>query len=240
MLQAKVAFLSAGLGVVRQTELVPAYDLTAASGVANSIANRLTELYEPARWWGALMAAHKGKRSIARLLDARKPALILCALPTSYLQLVGVELESLPASVRQQLRIIGPRRLTEVPMSLRSQWLPYDDRLDSPESGLNGTTADFPHRALRHFVCHARADLLWGPIAEHRKLVENALHRLKPYVRTRGVTVPDRKVLEVIGSLWAKCGGHRTRILREIRARSGIACEQRRFKRLADQYEKAL
>jgi hypothetical protein len=236
-LQAEVAFLSAGLGVVHQAELIPAYDLTSSPRGANSIAERVTEPYRPARWWRALMTAHKGKRSITRFIRDREPDLILCAVPASYLQMVGEEIESLPTAVRRKVRILGPRRITEVPVSLRSHWLPYDERLDSPDSGVNGTTADFPHRALRHFACGVLADMPRASISEHRELVESALRHLTPYVRTRGVSVSDGKVLDVIGSLWAKCGGQRNRILRELRAHSGIACEQSRFKRLADRYE---
>ena len=115
-----------------------------------------------------------------------------------------------------------------------------DVRLDSPQSGINGTTADFPHRALRHFAGLLASVPANQKVQEHQVLVEQALRHLKPYVRTRGATASDEEVLAVISRLWKKCDGSRTRVLRELRAHSGVACEQSRFRKLADRYEAAL
>jgi len=234
---AQVAFVSAGLGVVRAEEPIPAYTLTSSGDGADSIRSRVTEPYSPARWWGALMQARRDAHSLARVIDAKRWTLILVALPASYLQMVGEALAELPARQRQTLRIIGPRREEEVPEVLRAQWLPYDDRLDNPQSGFNGTTADFPHRALRHFVAHLPAIRLLQPAGEHRGAVEEWIGTFAPYVRSRGATATDEQVLAVIARLWDRCAGHRARVLRELRDHSGVACEQSRFRRLADRYE---
>lgn len=236
-LNAQVAFVSAGLGIVRAEEAVPAYTLTASGHGADNIGSRLTESYSPARWWDALMRAQRETHALARVIEAQGPSLILVALPASYLQMVGEALTALSPRQRQSLRILGPRRAEEVPAALRSQWLPYDDRLDNPGSGFNGTTADFPHRALRHFVTHLPADRLRRPAAEHHEAVEGWIGALKPYVRPRGATATDEQVLAVIDGLWDRFAGHRTRILRQLRAHSGVACEQGRFRRLANLYE---
>jgi hypothetical protein len=151
--------------------------------------------------------------------------------------MIAHELENIPTPVQRNLRIIGPRRAEEVPEGLRSHWLPYDWRLDSPETGVNGTTADFPHRALRHFATELAGNGIHFSLHRHQELVEKSLAQFKPYVRRQGVTVSDAEVLIVIRRLWSKCDGNRSRVLRELRAHSGIACEQGRFRRLADQFE---
>jgi hypothetical protein len=236
-LAADVAFFSAGLGIVTREQCVPTYSLTSSLRNADSIDGRLTEPYSPSSWWRSLLKARKQEGVFTRLVEERRPALILLALAPGYLSMVREDLECVAPKFRSAMRILGPRRAEEVPEALRNQWLPYDDRLDSPSSGFNGTTADFPHRALRHFA--DRIFRLEGSqsIEVHRRLVEASLRELKPYVRTRGVTASDVQVLAAMKELWKKCAGNRSRVLRELRSHSGIACEQGRFRRLADRFE---
>lgn len=236
-LSAEVVFLSAGLGLVPQTEQVPAYNLTSSPGLPDSIGSRLNEPYSPSQWWQALQNARGARNALADTVADRDPALILAVLPASYLGMVDADLAGLPAPVRARLRIIGPRRAEEVPEGLRQHWLPYDWRLDSPKTGFNGTTADFPHRALRHFATELPGGGVNFSFERHQKLVETALSPFKPYVPTRGAPASDEEVLGVIRRLWKQCNGNRSRVLRELRANSGIACEQSRFRRLADRFE---
>ena len=236
-LDAEVIFLSAGLGVVPQTEQVPAYNLTSSPGLPDSIGSRLSEPYSPSQWWQALHSARGARNALAHAIRDREPGLVLAVLPASYLGMVGVELAKLPEPTQARLRIIGPRRAEEVPDGLREHWLPYDWRLDSPKTGFNGTTADFPHRALRHFATELPANGITFSVGQHQRLVEKALSPFKPYVPKRGVSASDAEVLVVIRRLWNKCDGNRARVLRELRAHSGLACEQSRFRRLADRFE---
>jgi hypothetical protein len=236
-LSAEVVFLSAGLGVVPQSERVPAYNLTSSPGLPDSINGRLNEPYSPSQWWKELGSARGHRNALVRMIRDRAPTLILAALPASYLGMVGQDLENLPSEAKRTLRIIGPRRAEEVPEGLREYWLPYDWRLDSPETGFNGTTADFPHRALRHFAAEIPDNGLRLSARRHQEIVEKSLSRFTPYVQKRGVKASDEEVLVVIRRLWKKCDGNRSRVLRELRAHSGIACEQSRFRRLADRFE---
>lgn len=234
---ADVFFLSAGLGLVGYEQFVPAYNLTASSGTPDSIEERLTEPYRPELWWRSLLAARKAKGVLTRFFHERSSALMLIAMPPGYLQMISEELRDLPKSVRAHLRVLGPRRAEEVPDHLREQWMPYDDRLDDPRSGFNGTTADFPHRALCHFATQVLDGQAGRPAQAHRERVERSLAGLRPYVRPRGAGASDEQLLELIGKLWTSCNGNRGRVLRTLRSERGIACEQGRFRRLADQFE---
>jgi hypothetical protein len=236
-LDAKVAFLSAGLGVVPQDTCVPAYGLTSSPGTPDSIGHRLTEAYAPQQWWRALLKARRQVHALADLIEEFAPSLVLVVLPASYLQMVHGHLEELPSSVRRRFRILGPRRAADVPEGLRRYWLPYDARLDNARSGFNGTTGDFPHRALRHFSTCITAVPRASSFDEHRGAVEQFLTAFAPYVRPRGLSASDPDVLKEIRRLWKTCGGNRARILRELRTGRGIACEQRRFRGLMDRFE---
>jgi len=204
--------------------------------LADSINARVTETVSPAHWWRALARARGANNALIKLVRERRPSLVIAALPASYLGMVGEELQSLSHEAKEILRIIGPRRANEVPDGLREHWLPYDWRLDNPATGLNGTTADFPHRALRHFA-EIAGNRVSSSAVQHQKLVESALSPFSPYEQKQGARASDEEVLVVIRRLWNRFNGNRSRVLRELRARSGIACEQSRFRRLADQFE---
>jgi hypothetical protein len=229
-----VVFISAGLGVVAEDAQIPSYSLTSSRGSPDSIAARLIEPYDPRKWW---MALSKVRRSdLTRSLCSHRGNLVLVALPSTYLQLICEELAALPESVRTRLRILGPRSDTELGRGLRAQWVPYDGRLDNPRSGFNGTASDFPQRALRHFVTHIIPEAPRANSAEHASLVAAAFRHLGPYVRRRGRSASDEELSSRIASLWRRFAGRRSLILRELRGPLGIACEQTRFRRLADSY----
>jgi hypothetical protein len=174
--------------------------------------------------------------ALTTLLRGHRGDLVLVALPGTYLRLIGDELVALPKSQRTRLRIIGPRRRSELNEVLQSQWVPYDGRLDNKRSGFNGTGSDFPQRALRHFVTQVLPQAPNADSASHAMIVAATLGHLRPYVRSRGRNASDDELLSRLATLWGRFAGRRKYILRELRGRLGIACEQGRFKRLADIY----
>ncbi len=161
-------------------------------------------------------------------------------MPASYLGMVAEDLADLPAMTLSAVRIIGPRRREEVAARLRDNWLPYDGRLDSPKTGMNGTASDFPHRALRHFVLNVLPKSTGGSSQCHVEAVERAMSKFKAYVRPRGKSMSDNEVISAILTVWKKHNGRRTGILRELRSDLNIACEQSRFRKLADKVESKL
>jgi hypothetical protein len=237
---AEVAFLSAGLGIVEQYQRVPSYSLAASPGYPDSVGDRITGTYDAASWWGALAKAQGIGRPLARFIERRGSSLTLVAMPTSYLRMVAQDLADLPAKTLRTVRIIGPRRRDEIDIRLQDNWLPYDARLDSPKTGMNGTASDFPHRALRHFVLNVLPKYTSGSAQCHTDAVESALSKFKAYVRPRGQNTSDEDVISAIVTVWKKHSGRRSSILRELRSELNIACEQSRFRKLADKVETKL
>lgn len=237
---ADVAFVSAGLGIVEQYQEVPAYSLTVSPGFPDSVCDRITGQYDAASWWKALTKAQRVERPLAQFIENRRSLLTLVAMPSSYLGMVAHELADLPPKSLRTVRIIGPRRREEIDERLRNNWLPYDARLDSPKTGMNGTASDFPHRALRHFVLNVLPKNKGGSSECHADAVEKALSKFKPYVRPRGQSTSDDDVISAIVTVWKKHSGRRSSILRELRSELNIACEQSRFRKLADEVEAKL
>jgi hypothetical protein len=106
--------------------------------------------------------------------------------------------------------------------------MPYDDRLES--SGIPGTRADFPQRALKHFVCELAAHK--APVDRARRSVEAALAKLQAPETPRRERISDEQVSALLRDGWDRHQGQSSRLLRFLRDEQGVACEQRRFRDL--------
>jgi hypothetical protein len=123
----------------------------------------------------------------------------------------------------------------DLPERLQPRWMPYDARLDDKSKGYAGTESDFPQRAVHHFVKNILAVSPRGDAATHHDAVLSALRGFRAPKRKRGISMSDEELLKVIRRMWKRLGGHRTAMLRELRDVQDIACEQSRFRRLANQ-----
>ena len=137
-------------------------------------------------------------------------------------------LAELPEQAAARLRIIGLRLDEFLPPHLRPFTLPYDERLDA---ALPGTRADFPQRALFHFVTEGLSTLPHVDAAGHRDWVQVALADQKAPNRAKRTRLSDREVMAVIDRHLDLTQGI-GRLLHVLRHVEGIACEQARFTRL--------
>lgn len=216
--------VSAGLGLVRSDEPVPAYECTAAAG--SELSDRLEHAgATTADWWNAITAAEP--HPLSRLI-AKGPTLL--ALPSTYLRMVHDDLAHLSSAKAKHLRIFTSTAGARiVPGHLADCVMPYDDRLESVP-GYAGTRADFAQRALRHFVEKLVAAEL--PIAEARAKVTTALVRRPRPLRSPGTRMSDDEIRQTLTAQWAQHAGSSTRLLRYLRDEARISCEQKRFSRI--------
>lgn len=216
--------VSAGLGLVRSDESVPAYDCTVATG--SELGNRLNVLGATAAdWWNAV-TSHK-PNPLSQLV-AQSP--VLLALPGTYLRLVQDDLaQLLPVDV-ERLRIFSSTAGVKcLPEHLLRCVMPYDDRLESMPN-YAGTRSDFAQRALRHFVEVLRAESL--TLDKAREAVSGALEPLSQRRRVACKRMSDDEIRRVLSGQWSRHGGSCTRLLRYLRDEARISCEQRRFSRI--------
>lgn len=233
VLRARIYFVSAGLGVVRSDDPVPAYNLTVAANNQYNVLKVSQRRDVTARdWWGALTSALGRHGKLARLIRDSK-GLVILAMPSTYLHMVSDELAGLGSTGVKHVRVIGPRKPDDLPASLRTQWLPYDSRLNSLQ-GFAGTDTDFPHRALRHFALHIWSSSPSGCAREHAAHVAQVMADLRVEQRRSGTRLTDTELAPILFRLWRQQNGNRSRMLRELRGRLQVACEQSRFKRLVD------
>lgn len=225
-LNADLAVVSAGLGLVEATTLAPSYSLTTAPRDADSVLDKTEG--SAAAWWGALQAASPFSSSA----PARESGLILAGLSAPYLSMVADEWSAWPAERLSRLRIFSKERPSGAAEALAPSWMPYDDRLNAAGLDLAGTQGDFAQRALRHF-----ATALGGSsnaVADHDKVL-SALDGLEAPARPVRPRLTNEAVLQLINAHWETVDGRSGAMLRYLRDTLGFGCEQSRFKNLFKQ-----
>jgi hypothetical protein len=225
--------VSAGLGLVRSSDRVPAYSLTVARSSADNVLAHLEQSAATAAdWWDALGKAGGGK-SIRRVVARLRPAPVLIALPASYIAMIAHDLAGLSDSDRLRLRIFTGSNKAHIPEDLRSAVMPYDDRLDGHDSPVPGTRSDFAARALWDFCTSVLSTSPDAAATRHAKMIKDRLatwRRPTSVARQRGT---DEELVALIKDNWEVARGRTTVLLRILRDDLGIACEQGRLSRLA-------
>lgn len=224
---ADLAILSAGLGYVGGETPIPGYDLTIRPTGPGSIASKISDGLDAARWWKAVK---KGPFSADPIRDARGRARILVCLSKTYANMVETDLIAISRVEGLELRIFGLSLAEHLDEKLRPFVMPYDERLDF--LGRPGTRVDFPQRALVDYVTHI-APVSAGNLEADRQAVVN---RLAPVLATRVSRrqrrLPDEEIRALVADLIPKIGGASTRVLRHLRDVEQVSCEQSRFARI--------
>src|SRR5262245_11554587 len=240
--QASFFLISAGVGCVEWQDQVPSYSLTIAAGNSDSILPHLSDVRSARAWWEFIARSSRISRRLAEILeaDAARGGLLLIALPLAYADMIQGELLALSPRAVCRLRFFTSGPIETLDSRLRPFVMPYDSRLDGPDSKVRGTRSDFASRALRDF---AEAILTNQPNAAADAHREEVLKRLsawrQPLVPKR-LRMTDDDLLIAMRTNWARGGESASRMLRLFRDELGIACEQARLKTLFGQLQHEL
>jgi hypothetical protein len=223
--QARLYFASAGMGLVAAQDMIPVYDLTpvrAAGGLAAALREHNASSSD---WWCAISG-----NGLSRLIRSCLEDQVLVALPATYLQMIASDLKRLSPGDAARVRIFTSSAGAKVvPDFLQSNVMPYDERLESIP-GFAGTRADFPQRALRHFV--EQLNGVAHAAHECRVLVDRALSSYSVRKVPERRRLDDNQVKALISSRWDSCDGRSAQLLRALRDEEAVACEQARFAQL--------
>lgn len=229
--RADFRIISGGLGLVRGDQKIPSYSLSLVQKSDEFVGARVVdEPFDVARWWGEIQRTHE-TTPIAKLLRANPDAIVLIGISNSYLPLVGKDLTSLKENDLERIRLIGMGIEGACPPQLRECVLPYDDRLDGPDSpkGRRGTRGDFSSRAMRHFIEEILPEHRSRSLATHKAAVKSSLAKWRhPKVVSRQ-SMTDDEIIKLIKKNWKVIEGKSSQGLRYFRDIEKIACEQGRF-----------
>lgn len=216
--------VSAGLGLISAEASVPNYAASVLSG-ADDILSRFSDGKKADAWWCWLQNHSPFARSLRDVMaETDGPCLI--ALPQAYLAMIQQDLLALPSGALERVRLFSGTQAHPVLAHLQ---MPYDDRLDGPDSPHKGTRSNFAPRAMRHFALNIlpgrETESAWHQAAAvHAALAD--WHRPS---RTFGQRKTDAELRKILKAHWDAVGGRSTRLLRVLRDDLGIACEQGRF-----------
>lgn len=232
-LDAEMLIISAGLGVVRQDELVPAYGLTVAASGDDSVLARIEGKASSSDWWKAITASASHRfRSLNFALSGASTGVVLLALPSAYLTMVTDELAAFAPALRNRLRVFTCPSFSFEDEGLDRLIMPYDDRLDGPDSPRPGAGTDFSGRALADFANAILPELPGADAAEHAAAVSRRLSGWSAKHRPERLKCGDAELIEITRKHWTKAGASASRLLRFMRDDLGVACGQDRAHRI--------
>jgi hypothetical protein len=224
LVKGQLHIASAGLGLIYADTLIPSYSVTVSSGSEDSILRRTGG--SAVDWWNALTP----RSPFSVELTPRSVDLILVALSRPYLSLLLETFTKWTETDLRKLRLFVRIPTDELPHKLQASLMPYDARFDHPLGPRPGTLADFAQRALHHFVEHVLPHSSESNTHHHAHMVNECLSLLSPPDRPNRTRVTDEEVKALIRTHWSEVGGSSTLMLRFLRRKLGIACEQTRFK----------
>ncbi len=233
-LQADLWIISAGLGLISTTREIPSYSLTMSRRSPDSIGDKITDPHwTPSDWRRALIGYQSEPATIPSLLGADPKRTLLVALSEKYAELLRDELDAVSEGDRKRLRLFGLRIESTLSPQLHDCIMPFDRRLDGPDSPIAGTLADFAQRALRHFcTLHLSRRADGASLEKDRRMVCEAIDSWRlPDIPSR-LQKSDEEIRGLIRRHWDVVQGRSGRMLRFLRDDLQVACEQGRFRRL--------
>ena len=238
-LESPVWFISAGLGLVNIDQTIPAYNLTVSKGNSDFVGDKIVTLpFNSYLWWREINRL-RGNITLNSLISAHNDKLFLLALPSNYFDMIAPELMMLTDSELGRVRLFGPPK-SKVDERFHSILMPYDNRLNGPDSPLRGTYSDFSQRALHHFVSILDSKLPLRTPDSDTALVSASLTRMRLPSVIKRAKVTDDEIKRILQRNWSQCAGKPSRLLRLLRDVELTACEQKRFSRIFDSVNKLM
>ena len=228
----RLFIVSAGLGLIEDHTDIPTYNLTITSSPANVASRIVGEQFSRRLWWAEICGLGLYQSGISGLINATPTELCCIALPSPYLDMVAEDLRRVSVHAVQNVRVFssedGKRTL---PPALVPSWMPYDVRLDGPDSPIRGTKSDFAQRAMRHFLENVAPKGETDP-GRDAEVVLECLRPMKRPARPTRTRMTDSEITAVMRREFEKVRGLSSEMLPHLRRTLGIACEQGRFSRL--------
>lgn len=233
LLKAELCVVSAGHGIVRQDQAIAPYGLTVAAGKRDSVQSKVIDTeWSVTKWWQALGEHSSANVSLSDYIGELAPDLLLISLSENYAKLLGEELSGLDEGCVQKIRVFGVGLASHLPESIEPCLMPYDVRLNGPDSPISGTMSDFSTRALHHYAMSFEHGNIEGrSLGDDQRCIAKELEAWSPPETPVRNKMSDSDVVNFILENWGATNGRSGASLRRLRD-SGNACEQGRFKDL--------
>lgn len=224
-IDAEIFFLSAGLGIVKEDDLIPNYDLTISEG-NNSLKPLLARwLIDESIWWEKL-----SRKSLNKDFINQTDGVIFISLPHTYLKMIIPTLIQMDDRKLKNIRLfLHPISYQSLPDNLKQCYMPYSYKIENSE--FSGTKVDYCQRCLHHFIKYIHEPN--QNIIVATESVKSFIEGLPPLApRVKRLQLNDNEISNIILEGWDVCKGQSSKLLRYLRDDKKIACEQSRFQGL--------
>lgn len=230
LFNAKLHFVSAGLGVIKATTKVPAYDLTIVKTGPGPFCN-LDIPYEPHRWWDLLNGEFGKTEPIANLVR-RNDAPVIMALSATYLSMIEKDVLTLSDRQIQKIRLIVTPNV-KLHKRLIGQAIEYDARVNQLKGSMNGSMASLIQRSALHFISLIHDEHMHEDAATHRNIVQQVLSAAPaPMKKATRMQKTDVEIQKLIVKMPKTSRKSASQALRTLREEYFVACEHKRFQAL--------
>lgn len=224
--EAKLWVLSAGYGLVCESDLVRPYSATFANGDVDSISSRRDEKTE---WWRLACANRPRNASepinLAKLFEREHGSAFLIVASPRYVEAIEDDLAVALADTGSSTVIVISSAREDLAKKFPAQYLAVSA---DQASTLNGALSSLHARTAREIIIN---DLLDRPLNELRSRF-GAVPGMQRKRSGKPLTDADvLKRIDLVRSQFPDISA--TRALRQLRDQ-GLACEQKRFGRLFD------
>jgi hypothetical protein len=229
---AKMWIISFGMGLINDDMRVPPYQITLSRPSEDSILNKVVPQFSfnPNEWWHCINQKLYGATNpLANLIQSNNDTVFVISISQAYLKLVMSDLFSLQHHDLLRIRLVGPPHPRNIPIQYRHLWMPYDDRFDGPNSPNPGTRSDFSQRIARHFIENVLIPHPLSTSEDHGLMVEKIMKTMHRAIQIKRRSLSDVEIAEIITNNWNIAEGSCSRMLRVLRDRERVACEQGRF-----------
>ncbi|MBI05807.1 MAG: hypothetical protein CMM54_02375 [Rhodospirillaceae bacterium] len=239
ILDAPLWIISAGMGLVSsRNEPITPYNLTISYGPDSVIKKISDDTWSPTRWWD-LITSRRGGRTIANIVNDNKNSecVLLFALSKNYAKMVRNDIGRIHEKKIDMVRFFG-RGLEDIfDDKFKQCIMPYDSKLNGPNSTYKGAMGDFSQRAMRHYVdlVIENPTTLGVNARNDQDAVADAIRNWTPPKRIKRPVETNENILSLISIDIENYGGGSGKLLRRLRDHHKIACEQGRFKNLYKQ-----
>ncbi|RJQ27569.1 hypothetical protein C4565_05095 [Candidatus Parcubacteria bacterium] len=224
--------VSAGLGLVSSKKKVPSYNLTIIPSTNNSIQNQLTNgcQFDSKKWWADInQHFNKTETPLSKIIKNNRSIIFVVSLPKIYLDFVSADLLSLNENQLMSVRFLGINSKIFLPEGAQRLVMPYDDRFDGPDSINPGTRSDFQQRITRHFVENVLSQNILKSPEEHAIAVLDFLCSKRPPKLIKREQKTNEDIKKILIERWVEAEGKASIMLRILRDKELVACEQTRF-----------
>ena len=228
--------ISAGLGLINGTDKIPSYQMTIGKDGTHSLFNFNLQDIKLDIWWNKVTTRLKTNPTCLNK-EFQNYDYVIASITAPYLLMVYKDLLKL----KEKLLLITGNKALAKSLGFEKNILPYNEALDGKDSYIRGIKRDFAHRAHQDFLSRLIKKLDYYAKyknIENSKIIFEIIKEIKgdmdsweKPILPKNKKFNDEFIVDTIKKTFKNFPGYKN-LLQHFRKNLGIACEEKRFRKL--------